>query len=107
MIDICILLVLCKDEKGSNDALHNGSKHKYHVKYCAVMTLFCTTNINVCKNNANDKFVGAIYKLETNNKINCGNNKAFPMNCITNAGARSMDSVGAAVAVATGRLLVS
>mmetsp|Transcript_42069 Transcript_42069/g.75868 ORF Transcript_42069/g.75868 Transcript_42069/m.75868 type:complete len:102 (+) Transcript_42069:127-432(+) len=31
---------------------HNGSKQRYHVKYCAVMTLLNATKANVWQNNA-------------------------------------------------------
>lgn len=42
---------------------HRGSKHRYQVKYCAVMTLLWATKRNVCTKSANDRSYGATPRL--------------------------------------------
>ena len=51
---------------------HSGNKQRYHVKYCAVITLLNETNANVCKNKARVKSYGAMPKLENPNMNICG-----------------------------------
>lgn len=51
---------------------HNGSKQRYQVKYCAVMTLLNATKANVWQNNAKLKSYGAIPKLEKPSIRTCG-----------------------------------
>ena len=42
---------------------HNGNRHIYHVKYCAVITLLNVTNVYVCMKIANVISYGAMPKL--------------------------------------------
>mmetsp|Transcript_9526 Transcript_9526/g.15053 ORF Transcript_9526/g.15053 Transcript_9526/m.15053 type:complete len:116 (-) Transcript_9526:99-446(-) len=57
---------------------HSGSRHRYHVKYCAVITLLKVTNANVWQNNAKLKSYGAIPKLENPSNMICGRRGMYP-----------------------------
>ena len=47
----------------SMESLHKGNKQRYHVKYCAVITLLCVTNKKVWMKRARLRLLGATPKL--------------------------------------------